>query len=169
MPSFSLFSLRARRTWCKTGHFGQLLEQLPFLGGERLRHSDADLSVEVPRAAPGIWETLALEPNLAARGGPRRELDVHRAIQHDEPHLSPQGRFPRRDRHRGVEVTVLQAERWMGQDLDQQIQIAWWTTDAFFSLSSQADTLSRPDTFWNVDHVSLVLSWRRAAQRDLTL
>src|SRR5262245_23607437 len=57
----------------------------------------------------------------------------------------------------------------MGQDLDHQIQIARWTTaDAFFSLSSQANTLSRADALWNVHHVGFTLSWCRTAQRNLT-
>src|SRR5215831_2744192 len=124
MSSFSLFALRTCRTWCKARHFCQLLEQLPFLSGERLRHSNADLSVEIPWVAPGIWEPLALEANLAAGGRPRRYLDVHRTIQCSESHLSPQGGFPRRDRHRGVEVTVLQTERRMRESLNHQVQIA---------------------------------------------
>src|SRR5262245_36282292 len=56
----------------------------------------------------------------------------------------------------------------MEQDLDHQIQIARRTTaDAFFSLSSQTNTLSRADALWNVHHVGLALSWCRTAQRNL--
>jgi hypothetical protein len=43
----------------------ELLKKLFLLNGKDFRYSDAYFRVQIPSAAPGIWEALAFEPDLA--------------------------------------------------------------------------------------------------------
>jgi len=46
----------------------ELLKKLFLLDGENFWYPDAYFRVQIPGAAPGIWESLAFEPDLATRG-----------------------------------------------------------------------------------------------------
>src|SRR5919107_396547 len=149
----------------EAGDVGQLLEQLPLAAAEPLGHHDQDLGGQVAGPAPRVGHALAAQPQPPAAGGAGRDLDLGLPARGVDRHVGPQGRLPRGYGQVCVEVASVQAVARVGQDADDQVQVAGrGAAGAPAALAGQADPLAVHHPGWD-GHLVAALAVR-AGQVD---
>src|SRR2546428_5969631 len=117
-------SLAEARAGVEMRGLAQFFVELFLALGQRARHDDLEYGVEIARAAAGLRQAFAREPQFlpALRAG----RNFHRAAAFEGRHfaLRAERRFPRRDRHFDLEVVAARLEERMWLERDLQIEIA---------------------------------------------
>src|SRR6267378_1489716 len=102
----------------------QLLVELLLALGERSGQHDAEIGVEVPRAAVRLGQPLAVEPQLLAARRAGRNFQRDAAFERGDFDLRAQCGLPRRDRDFQMQVVAGHPEQRMRAQRDVQVKVA---------------------------------------------
>src|SRR6267143_909687 len=102
----------------------QLLVELLLTLGERSGQHDAEIGVEVARAAVRLGQPLAAEPQLLAARRAGRNFQRDAAFERGDLDLRAQCGLPRRDRHFQMQIVAGHPEQRVRAQHDVQVQVA---------------------------------------------
>lgn len=103
----------------------ELTIQFLFLVGRGRRHHNLDSQEKITVASGSSGEALALQSKLAVGPASRRNFHSNRLHQRGGHYIGAQGRFPREDGERDMNIAPLSAKHIVRSDCHTQVQIAW--------------------------------------------